>query len=225
MLSAHILKVKLIRSPLVKLGNLPVALGHIPSIRVSEHLKGKRGQNIITDTLTHLKFHVQDRMENMNNLQAHTICIQDMNTFNYNLYDFIKKCTKTWNWAPSSSTPKKYLSPPVQLGQSISEMSQVWCIKHAAWTYIYIYVCLMIWLMRSMYILYYHIDMIDDACVLLHLMKNDVRTVCIGLYNIAKLFLNPLKFYSVPYHITTIVYTRICCMTRWLKNFEKKHGE
>ena len=36
------------------------------------------------------------------------------------------------------------------------------------------------------------------------------------LYNMAKLCLNPFKFYSVPYHIT-IFYTRICCMTRWLK--------
>lgn len=42
------------------------------------------------------------------------------------------------------------------------------------------------------------------------------------LYNMAKLCLNPFKFYSVPYHIT-IFYTRICCMTRWLK--KKKHGE
>lgn len=42
----------------------------------------------------------------------------------------------------------------------------------------------------------------------------------IKLYNIAKLFRNPLKFYSVPYHIT-IFYTRICCMARWLKNFGK----
>lgn len=117
---------------------------------------------------------------------------------------------------------KKNLSPPVQLGQSISEMSQVWCVKHAAWTCVYIYMLdgmidevyvhttiSLIWLMMLVYFYIWW-----------RMMWGQSVLGIIKLYNIAKLFRNPLKFYSVPYHIT-IFYTRICCMARWLKNFGK----
>ena len=128
---------------------------------------------------------------------------------------------------PSSSTQKKNLSPPVQLGQSISEMSQVWCVKHAAWTCVYIYIYAWWYDWWSLCTYYNFIDMIDDACVLLHLMKNDVRTVCIGYYKTiqhCKTISKSVEILQCSISYYYILYKNMLhgSMTQKLR---KKHGE
>lgn len=163
--------------------------------------------------------------KNMNNLQAHTICIQDMNTFNYNLYDFIKKCTKNWN--AIIFDPKKKTFP--RLSSSVKASPR--CRKSDALSmqrghvYIYIYAWWYDWWSLCTY--YNFIDMIDDACVLLHLMKNDVRTVCIGYYKTiqhCKTISKSVEILQCSISYYYILYKNMLhgSMTQKLR---KKHGE
>lgn len=68
--------------------------------------------------------------------------------------------------------------------------------------------------------------MIDDACVLLHLMKNDVRTVCIGCVYIY-ISIQHCKTISKPIEILqcSILLYSIQEYAAWLKNFGKKKTE
>lgn len=90
---------------------------------------------------------------------------------------------------------------------------------------IYIYAWWYDWWSLCTY--YNFIDMIDDACVLLHLMKNDVRTVCIGYYKTiqhCKTISKSVEILQCSISYYYILYKNMLhgSMTQKLR---KKHGE